>query len=169
MDGEKVASISMRAETGRLVLIYRLRPGGEDWEDIEESIALTESDCNYGGAHPWFRCPGVRNGQLCVRRVGKLYLGQRYFVCRHCLQLAYACQSENPMDRHNRRASKMRMALGGEPDTASLPPRKPKGMHWRTYWQKIDAIDAAHEAGDLAFAQWLYQRFPGISPEKLFD
>lgn len=167
VDGEKVASISMRAETARLVLIYRIRPGGGEWEDVEEPIPLEETPCHYGGVRPWFRCPGVRNGRWCGRRVGKLFLGQRYFVCRHCLRLAYSSQSEEPMNRHNRRANKIRMALGGEPGTASLPPRKPKGMHWRTYWRKMDAIDAADAAGDIAFARWVYRRFPGISPEEL--
>lgn len=167
VDGEMVASISMRAETGRLVLIYRIRPGGGEWEDVEEPIPLEESPCRYGGARPWFRCPGVRSGRWCGRRVGKLYLGQRYFVCRHCLRLVYSSQSEEPMNRHNRRANKIRMAMGGEPGTGSLPPRKPKGMHWRTYWRKMDAIDAADAAGDIAFAQWVYRRFPGISPEEL--
>lgn len=169
VDGEKVASISMRAEPARLILIYRIRPGGGDWESVEEPITLTESSCHYGGTRPWFLCPGVRNGRWCGKRVGKLYLGQRYFVCRHCLRLAYSSQSEEPMDRHNRRANKIRMALGGEPGTAAPPPRKPKGMHWRTYWRKMDAIEEADTAGELEFAYWVYRRFPGISPDKLLD
>lgn len=96
VDGEKVASISMRAEPARLILIYRIRPGGGDWESVEEPITLTESSCHYGGTRPWFLCPGVRNGRWCGKRVGKLYLGQRYFVCRHCLRLAYSVSRKNP-------------------------------------------------------------------------
>lgn len=169
VDGEKVASISMRAEAGRLVLVYRIKSNGSDWDDVEEPIPLAETDCHYGGRRSWFRCPAVRNGRYCGRRVGKLFLGQRYFVCRHCLGLAYTSQTEEPMHRHNRRANKIRIALGGEPGTASLPPRKPKGMHWRTYWRKMDAIEEADTAGELEFALWVYQRFPGISPDKLLD
>jgi hypothetical protein len=169
VDGEKVASISMRAETGRLVLIYRMRRDGGDWEDIEEPIPLVETDCTYGGTRQWFRCPGVRDGQWCARRVGKLYLGQRYFVCRHCLRLVYTSQSEQTMDRHNRRANKIRMALGAEPGTASLPPRKPKGMHWRTYLEKMDALDAADAAGNSAFIRWVCRRFPDISVDELLS
>lgn len=166
-DGQKVASISMRAETGRLILIYRVRPVGGEWENVEEPISIAETDCPYGGARPWFQCPAVRNGQWCGRRVGKLYLGQRYFVCRHCLRLAYASQSEEPMHRHNRRANKIRMALGGEPGTAALPPRKPKGMHWRTFWRKMDAIETADAAGDIAFTRWVHRRFPGAKLDDL--
>lgn len=168
-DGQKVASIAVRAETGRLVLIYRVRPMGGEWESIEEPIPIIETDCAYGGNRPWFRCPGVRNGHRCGRRVGKLFLGQRYFLCRHCLDLSYASQSEEPMHRHNRRANKIRVALGGEPGTWAAPPSKPKGMHWRTYWRKIDAIEEAEAAGDIAFTLWALSRFPGISPENLLD
>ena len=106
VDGEKVASISMRAEAGRLVLVYRIKSNGSDWEDVEEPIPLTETDCHYGGARPWFRCPAYRNGRYCGQRVGKLFLGQKYFVCGHCLRLAYSSQSEEPMHRDNRRANR---------------------------------------------------------------
>jgi hypothetical protein len=166
VDGEQVASISMRAETGRLILSYRIRSNGCDWESVEEPILLTETNCHYGGARPWFRCPDVRNGQYCGRRVRKLFLASRLFVCRHCLGLAYTCQSEQPMQRHNRRANKMRIALGGEPGTGALLPRKPKGMHWKTYWRKMDAIERAETAGDLAFIGWARARFPGIRVEE---
>lgn len=169
VDGQKVASISMRAEAERLILIYRIKTVGGAWEDVEEPIPLAHTDCPYGGARLWFRCPGVRSGQWCARRVAKLYLGQRYFVCRHCLGLAYASQSEAPMHRHNRRANKIRMALGGEPGTGSLPPRKPKGMHWRTYWRKMDAIEAADAEGNLALERWAQQRFPGQNLDYLLD
>lgn len=166
-DGEKVASINVRAAAGRLVLVYRITSNGCDWEDVEELIPVAETDCHFGGVRPWFLCPAVRNGRYCGRRVGKLFLGQKYFVCRHCLGLNYASQSEEPMHRHNRRANKIRMALGGEPGTAAMPPAKPKGMHWRTYWRKIDAIEAADAAGNLAFARWAYRRLPGISLDEL--
>lgn len=99
----------------------------------------------------------------------QLFLGQKYFVCRHCLGLAYSSQSEEPMHRQNRRANKIRMALGGEPGTASLPPAKPKGMHWRTYWRKMDAIDTADAAGNMAFIGWAHERFPGMDLDMLLD
>ena len=36
-DGEKVASINLRAEEDRLHLSYRVRIAGGDWEDVEET------------------------------------------------------------------------------------------------------------------------------------
>ena len=39
-DGERVAWISQSAESDRLNLIYRVRFGGGDWEDISESVRI---------------------------------------------------------------------------------------------------------------------------------
>ncbi len=169
VDGEKVASISMRAEDQRLILNYRICYDGCDWQNVEQPILLTQSECAYGGQRRWFLCPGTRNGRWCAKRVAKLYLGARYFLCRHCLKLTYASRSDLPMQRHMRRADKLRVALGGEPGTASLPPRKPKGMHWTTYHRMMDGIDAADCAGDVAFAQWMQGRYPGAPLEWLTD
>jgi len=61
------------------------------------SIEITTTEPRY-----WFRCPLVRNGVACRRRVGRLYQppGQRIFGCRACYQLTYdSCQ------RHDKRKS----------------------------------------------------------------
>ena len=39
-DGERVAWINLRAEFDRLHLTYRVRIGGGDWEDIDESVRV---------------------------------------------------------------------------------------------------------------------------------
>jgi hypothetical protein len=149
-DGEKVASISYRAEAARLVLIYRMRQYEGDWQDIEEAVPISWASCHLGGQRPYFRCPGVVNGRHCGRRVAKLYLGARYFLCRHCYRLAYDSQSEAPHDRLLRRANKRRMALGGDPGTCSFIIR-PKGMWGRKFEQYCDEILAAEAQADQAF------------------
>ncbi len=72
-DGEKVASISLRAEANRLHLSYRVRSGGGEWEDVAESVRIVSVPCRFGGTRPYFICPGVVNGVACGRRVAKLY------------------------------------------------------------------------------------------------
>ncbi len=104
-DGEQVASISLRAETGRLTLVYRVRIGGDDWEDVAETVLIARVACRFGGSRPYFICPGVVNGVACKRRVAKLHASGRYFLCRHCHRLAYASQSEDTWDRAFRRAN----------------------------------------------------------------
>jgi hypothetical protein len=99
--------------------------------------------CRFGGARPYFVCPGIAGGIACCRRVAKLYAGGRYFLCRHCYQLAYASQREDRYDRASRRANNIRRRLGGEPGTASAFPARPKGMHRQTYERLQSAVPDA--------------------------
>jgi hypothetical protein len=87
-------------------------------------------------ARPWFICPATH----CGRRVAILYGGE-VFACRHCHKLAYQCQRESPDDRAKRRADKIRVRLGWEPDILNGEGFKPKGMHWRTYRRLTDEHD----------------------------
>ncbi|MEP3944777.1 hypothetical protein [Ascidiaceihabitans sp.] len=96
-DGEEIARIGYKAERGRFVLDCKVRLNGGDWEPIKQPIPLTYTDCHYGNQRPYFRCPGVVNGRHCGRRVGKLFSGGCYFLCRHCYNVNYASQSETRM------------------------------------------------------------------------
>ena len=49
-DGEKVASINLRAEHDRLNLDYRVRIGGGEWEDVNETVRIVRTPCRFGGA-----------------------------------------------------------------------------------------------------------------------
>lgn len=129
-DGSK-SNINVRVESAWSIrLIYRTRSGGEvDWTDVDYSIQLTRTPCRFGGERTWFLCPG----RGCGRRVAKLYCAGRYYVCRHCGDLAYSSQREDAGDRALRRAQAIRKKLGGSANMLELFPPKPKGMHWRTY------------------------------------
>ncbi len=155
-DGQKEASIRVNVMLGVVKLIYRYQSCGEsEWEDIEESVPLDWTDCNYGGIRPWFLCPGVVNGPHCGRRVAILYMAGRYFLCRHCYRLVYESQREHRASRLVRKAQKIRQRLGGEPGLMYPFPAKPKGMHWRTYerlrWEAEMAEDGSLIA---AAARW---------------
>ena len=151
-DGEKVASINLRAEYDRLHLTYRVRICGGEWEDVAETVRIVRVACHLGGTRPYFICPGVVNGIACGRRVTKLHGPGRYFLCRYCYRLAYASQSESRWDRAVRRAKKIRQRLGGDPDIAAPFPKKPRGMWRRTYQQLREQAFEAKMEGDEAFA-----------------
>ena len=140
-DGEVVAAIQMRTERDRVVLSYRCRQNGGDWENIEEPVALERTPCRYGGGRVWFLCPAVG----CGRRVALLFLGGSYFACRHCYRLAYPSQNENAGDRAIRRADKIRMRLGGSPGVLTEFPDKPKWMRWPTYWRFREQADGLRD------------------------
>ena len=148
-DGEKVASINLRAEEDRLRLSYRVCISGGDWEEVEETVRIVRIPCRFGGTRPYFICPGVVNGIPCGRRVAKLHGPGRYFLCRHCYRLAHASQGEGAWDRALRRANTIRMRLGGEPGMAAPFPPRPKGMWRRTYERlREDAFEAERFADD---------------------
>jgi hypothetical protein len=157
-DGEKVASISYVMEDRGLRLKYTSDSYWHGKEHINYVVPILHRACHYGGTRPYFLCPGVVNGWHCGRTVAKLY-GGRYFLCRHCHNLAYHSQSEELHDRLLRRANKKRMALGGEPGTASELPERPKGMWRRTYEREIDDILEAERAADAHFVAWMMCRF----------
>ncbi len=135
-----------------VILTYRHRngPGGE-WEDVREPVPLEWTACNFGGERPWFICPGAG----CGRRVAVLYGPGRYFLCRHCYDLAYQSQRDNAMDRALHKAQSIRERLGGSANMMEPFPEKQKGMHWKTYerlWQEHHEAEMEQFAG---MREWL--------------
>lgn len=119
-------------------------------DEVRYQVRLTWTPCNYGGKRPWFVCPG----QGCGRRVGVLY-GGKYFLCRHCHNLAYQSTREDEASRHLRKAQAIRQRLGGSANMLEPFPAKPTGMHWETYEQWRDQAEQAELAYDIALMRWL--------------
>jgi len=132
-DGERVAAINFYAEEDLLNLGYRVRVGVGEWEIVDETVRIVRVPCRFGGARPYFICPGVVKEAACGRRVAKLHWRGRYFLCRHCHRLAHASQSEDKWDRTLRRAHQVKQRLGGNPRMLGPFPPRPKGMWRRTY------------------------------------
>src|SRR6516162_5045823 len=80
-DGDEVFSINLRAEGKRLHLSYPVRVGDREWRDVTDTIAIVHLPCRFGGCRAYFICPGPRCTD-CGRRITKLHLSNRYFVCR---------------------------------------------------------------------------------------
>lgn len=136
-NGEKVASIQIQTEPDRVVLNYRSRSNGGEWQPMEYPVYIEWTGCNLGGRRAWFLCPA----KGCGRRVAILF-GGSIFACRHCHKLAYASQRETAYDRQARCADKIRERLNWEPGILNSNGRKPKGMHWQTY----ERLKAKHDA-----------------------
>jgi hypothetical protein len=135
--GETTATISVRIESWRVVLSYRIRQHGGDWESVEEPISLTTTPGIFGGYRTWFQCPAVG----CGRRVALLYGAGKYFACRHCYNLAYPSSREDADGRATRRADRIRERLRWEPGILNGDGDKPKWMRWRTF----ERLAARHE------------------------
>lgn len=100
---------------------------------------------NHYGLRPFFECP------VCGRRCCLLYQGERC-ACRQCLRLAYPVCFETKLDQGFRRAWKDRrkaapVAVTGDFLGGDIPDwRKPRGMHWRTFYRLREHAALSAEA-----------------------
>lgn len=147
---EVVATISLAVDTDRVVLSYRQREQGGEWQDLSYPVRLERTPCHFGGSRVWWRCPVA----VCGRRVAILH-GGVVFACRSCHRLAYRCQRETDDDRAARRAETIRRRLGWEPGILNGNGWKPKGMQWQTFEQ----LEAAHDRFVAMTLMGLAQRF----------
>jgi hypothetical protein len=159
VNGKEVASTQVRAEADRVILNYRSRSNGGEWQPLEYPIYLDWTGCNLGGQRVWFLCPA----QGCGRRVAILY-GGAIFACRHCQKLVYECQRETDDDRAARRADTIRRRLGWKPGILNGRGGKPKGMHRRTF----ERLKAEHDAFVNASLAGMAQRI-GLMKQRLSD
>jgi hypothetical protein len=148
-DGEPAGNIVIRPEDDRVILTYRSRSRGDEWESLEYAVELEWLFCHLGGQRVYFRCPA----RGCGRRVAILY-GGRIFACRRCHDLAYDCQKELPHHRAMRKAHKLADRLKG---TGCLddPAFRPKGMHRKTF-NRLERryIRAQRQMNSLALAHF---------------
>jgi hypothetical protein len=157
--GEATGSIQIKAEPGRVILNYRHKSSGTEWQSQNYPVYLDTTPCNFGGERHWFLCPA----RGCGKRAAILY-GGAIFACRHCYQLAYASQRENVSDRAARRADRIRDKLGwpgGILEGSGWG--KPKGMHWRTYERHCAKHD---DFSGIAVAGFV-QRFGALAGRQL--
>ena len=136
-------NIVIETKPEAIELLYTISYDGQQREDVHIRVPLSWTPCNYGGKRPWFICPG----KDCGRRVAKLYLEGKYFLCRHCHDLVYSSQGVGKEWRLMDKAQKIYQRLGvNSHDDIYFKP-KPKGMHQATYDMLSDkALDLEHEA-----------------------
>lgn len=117
----------------KIILSYTVTINEQEHRPIKTLVSLGFSECNYGGRRYWIHCPG------CFKRVALLYLDDINFKCRHCHALTYqSCQeSGNLTDEQVRRVNHVLTKLKNQNiygfDIIDYMPRRPKGMHWKTY------------------------------------
>ena len=146
--GHQTGSIQLGVQSGCVRLIYRHKPNGGEWQDVNERIPLIETATGFGGVRQWFQCLS------CSRRCRVLY-GGAYFRCRRCIGLRYDTQYEPAFARAATRALKIRERLGSKGGIDDFFPPRPKGMHRRTY-ERLQEHDERLQnawAGGIA-AKW---------------
>jgi hypothetical protein len=155
-NGEPTGNIQVCAERDAVVLHYKVRSWADDeWESVEQRIAIERTPCRFGGSRPWFRCQCYSGGRYCGRRVAKVYGAGKLFACRHCYRLAYSSQQESARGRGLSTAQRLRRRLGGDPGMDAALPDKPPRMHWRTFNRVCDRIIACEERASAGLMVWL--------------
>ena len=143
--GESSGYIQYTMYSDCMILDYKFRRNGGEWEPVKQTIWFDETDCNYGNTRKWFLCPH------CNKRVAVLYGADKLFLCRHCYKLPYASQSEGYLDRLSRKADKLSGKLEADEYIEARELLKPKGMHWRTFYRLKMAEINAHDRVNHAF------------------
>lgn len=103
---------------------------------VSEQVALSKLPNHYGGARPFFLCPG------CGRRVRFLYLRWERFRCRHCARLNYLSQqtAHDEFQPYRQAVKLLRQRFGLEdvPCPMDLPhfePERPHRMREATFFR----------------------------------
>jgi hypothetical protein len=88
-----------------------------------------------------------RTCPYCQKQRQHLYAVKNAYVCRQCISLHYASQSERPKERLMRRIRELRKELWGHnwPDVNNMFEQvtywpKPKWIRWKTFEQKRNKI-----------------------------
>lgn len=123
--GESSGYICYRVDKNCLVLNYRFREYGGEWQPLEESVQFDRTPCNYGGERLWFLCP------RCSKRVAVLYGVGARFLCRHCYSVRYSSQMKGKLDQLIEQKHKLGKRIFEDYDGYGW--RKRKGMHQKTF------------------------------------
>lgn len=151
INGRPTGDIRVTAATGHVVLNYRCRENGGDWEQVSYPVQIDRTPCHFGGTRAWFLCPA----RGCGRRVGVLY-GGAVFACRHCHRLAYPSENEIAHDRAVRRADKLRARLQWPPGIIEGSGwGKPKHMHNATFQSLVTEYEEREAMALGAMMHWL--------------
>jgi len=128
--GDQVGLLAFSIYQDRLVL-----PGGERFaprrSKCRDTIAFEFTNQPFGGQRRWFSCPE------CHSRVRLLFL-VGVPRCRKCVGSKYTCQLEPTRVPGLERALEIRKRLDRQSSIASPFPRKPRDMHWKTWYRFRD-------------------------------
>ena len=115
------------------------------------AVEITRTPCHFGGTRHWFVCP------RCEGRKAVLYVIRGRMMCRICGGLRYRMELSTPNARKAIQLRKLFRRLGaGHASLIGPVPRRPKGMHWSTYFRihrRIRELQVERAADMVAFLE----------------
>lgn len=151
--GKKIADIGYEIDTfepaDMWLRVYYTSTIHDEKHSMDYKIRLTTTTPHYGGKRFWFICP------LTHKRTSVLYSppGGKYFASRHAYNLKYKSQSEGPLDRAISRKWRIVHKTGG-----TYSPKRPKGMHQKTYDRLLHKFWQAEQEADEMLHQECIRR-----------
>jgi len=118
--------IEYRCYEDKLVLDYRHRINGGEWQPVTQTVFISETNCNFGNVRHWFICPN------CDYRCAILYAGSQLFLCRKCYHLPYTSQMKGELDRLIEQKHKLGNLIFDDYSYGDGWLKK-KGMHHKTF------------------------------------
>jgi ribosomal protein L37AE/L43A len=122
--------------------IARLRLSATCIEIVDRVSQLTQLfkvrwiNTGFGRPRPLLSC------NQCGRSVVRLFAKHGIWSCRHCTKAIYLCQREYKQSRKRLAAAKLRLQLGGLPDSREPIAPKPKWKHKKRYQQLRNQVQA---------------------------
>lgn len=124
-------------------------------KQLAYQIPFERLPCNYGGFRYFFKCP------LCRQRMRLLYFTHNVFLCRKCLNLAYATQQLRPTMRYRYLSDKLKTLIknkGGDVDCWKKPPHMHNTTFQKFSGKKFDYERKAHQALNDELRAWFGAR-----------
>jgi hypothetical protein len=115
---------------------------------MDYQVWLRRTPCRCGGFRWWWICPSTGHA------AAKLYLppGATTFASRRAYCIGYRSWGGGPMDRSHDRQRRIYSKLGEEYRYYEQgPPKRPKGMHQRTYDRLVAGLFAAMDRHEVIF------------------
>lgn len=99
-------------------------------------VEIEFEQCTYGNHRFYFKCP------ICSKRRTILYYKGDDLGCRECLNLNYnsSRRSRNKLEEIRHKMIDIHIKLDTEHSIDNLYPKKPKGMHFKTYYNLIEEL-----------------------------
>lgn len=145
-------------ERGEMVLRFTTGASRGNPKHHVQRIRLSYTVPKLGGKRWWMHCP------VTGARVGKLYVppGGDIFASRKAWRIGYRSQRIAAHDRPFEALFRLQRRLGCEEGWGSYP-RRPKGMHQRTFDRLLDEFWEIDEQCGVAMAGTLARLGKGLS------
>lgn len=115
---------------------YVVKKGGEYLDYKVHDVEIEFEQCTYGNYRFYFKCP------LCSKRRTSLYYKDDDLGCRECLKLNYRSsqRSRNKLEEIRYKMIQIHKKLDTKHSIDNLHPKRPKGMHYETYYRLIGEL-----------------------------